>query len=646
MSGPDSTRKLWVLKGEATQLLNQLSDTINQHQADWITITTQNNLPPFLTKTFLPNQTKSLLGREFLHAIFDATQGFNLDAFAMLVGTLVKGSILILLLPEDFNHWLDQDSIRWNENSQAIEVPNFVKHLEQILKDFDIESDQFDFPNIQTAPLSLTEQQTILERLLISDAPIKVLMAKRGRGKSALAGLFSHYHQSMIITAPNKSALTTFFRFAKSSVKFVAPDELIEVGFGSAVDYLIIDEAAMIPLPMLENLLQFASENNCPVLLTTTMEGYEGTGQGFLLQLFKNKSCEFFYLTNPIRWQAGDQLEAITDCLLLNGLFCQKQDRHLLNQSIEYNMVSRNNITALKQIFYLLKTAHYQTTLIDLRRIFDANNQTVWQAKQENYLIAGAITIDEGQLSDSLIEAVWQGTRRPKGNLVAQSLVAHAGEKLAAKLASVRINRIAVTESHRRQHIAQQLVERIYQHGTIQGKDFISVSYAFNQANDQFWSACGFVLVHVGSRKETSSGSYSVMALKPITKQGLSLTMQLNKKLQRNWYWLKNIIDLPLADRFQLNSDQQLTHQDLDELRGFCYYHRPYEATYAALCRLNQFSHHQQNAFNLPILKSLLQDDNKLTHVIKQYQLTGKAALMQAIKYEVKQWLNSVDNKA
>lgn len=646
MSGPDSTRKLWVLKGEATQLLNQLRDTINQHQADWITITTQNNLPTFLTKTLLPNQTKSLLGREFLHAIFDATQGFNLDAFAMLVGTLVKGSILILLLPEDFNHWLDQDSIRWNENSQAIEVPNFVKHLEQILKDFDIESNQCDFPNIQTAQLSLTEQQTILERLLISDAPIKVLMAKRGRGKSALAGLFSHYHQSIIITAPNKSALTTFFRFAQPSVKFVAPDELIEVGFGGHVDYLIIDEAAMIPLPMLENLLQFASENNCPVLLTTTMEGYEGTGQGFLLQLFKNKSCEFFYLTNPIRWQAGDQLEAITDCLLLNGLFCQKQDSHLINQSIEYNRVSRNNITALKQIFYLLKTAHYQTTLIDLRRIFDANNQTVWQAKQENHLIAGAITIDEGQLSDSLIEAVWQGTRRPKGNLVAQSLVAHAGEKLAAKLASVRINRIAVTESHRRQHIAQQLVERIYQHGAIQGKDFISVSYAFNQANDQFWSACGFVLVHVGSRKETSSGSYSVMALKPITKQGLSLTMQLNKKLQRNWYWLKNIIDLPLADRFQLNSDQQLTHQDLDELRGFCYYHRPYEATYAALCRLNQFNNHQQNAFNLPILKSLLQDDNKLIHVIKQYQLTGKAALMQAIKYEVKQWFNNVDNKA
>lgn len=645
MSGPDSTRKLWVLKGEATQLLNQLRDTINQHQADWITITTQNNLPPFLTKTFLPNQTKSLLGREFLHAIFDATQGFNLDAFAMLVGTLVKGSILILLLPEDFNHWLDQDSIRWNENSQAIEVPNFVKHLEQILKDFDIESNQRDFPNIQTTQLSLTEQQTILERLLRSDAPIKVLMAKRGRGKSALAGQFTHYH-NCIITAPNKSALTTFFRFAKSSVKFVAPDELIEVGFSGHVDYLIIDEAAMIPLPMLENLLQFASENNCQVLLTTTMEGYEGTGQGFLLQLLKNKSCEFFYLTNPIRWQAGDQLEAITDCLLLNGLFCQKQDSHLINQSIEYNRVSRNNITALKQIFYLLKTAHYQTTLIDLRRIFDANNQTVWQAKQENHLIAGAITIDEGQLSDSLIEAVWQGTRRPKGNLVAQSLVAHAGEKIAAKLSSVRINRIAVTESHRRQHIAQQLVERIYQHGAIQGKDFISVSYAFNQANDQFWSACGFVLVHVGSRKETSSGSYSVMALKPITKQGLSLTMQLNKKLQRNWYWLKNIIDLPLADRFQLNSDQQLTHQDLDELRGFCYYHRPYEATYAALCRLNQFNNHQQNAFNLPILKSLLQDDNKLIHVIKQYQLTGKAALMQAIKYEVKQWFNNVDNKA
>jgi len=44
-----------------------------------------------------------------LHAIFDATIGFNLDAFAMLTGTLVKGSLLILLLPKQLETWQDQD---------------------------------------------------------------------------------------------------------------------------------------------------------------------------------------------------------------------------------------------------------------------------------------------------------------------------------------------------------------------------------------------------------------------------------------------------------------------------------------------------------------------------------------------------------
>ncbi|MWP62099.1 tRNA(Met) cytidine acetyltransferase TmcA [Gilliamella sp. Pas-s25] len=658
MHNPNSNRMLWVLQGESAQLFEQLGTTFEQNTGDWITVTYQPDYLPssLIANALKPHQTKQLLGQQYRHAIFDATAGFNLDAFAMLVGTLVKGSVLVLLLPKELSSWHDQDSLRWNESHNPINVPNFVAHLMETLAEFGVSINSTSLlKNALSIPPSLlmmaddtrdlAEQQVTLKQLLNSNKPINVLVAKRGRGKSALAGRFSHY-QRCIVTAPNKSALTTFFTFAKPDTPFFAPDELIVQSKIDVADYLVIDEAAMIPLPMLEKLLQLAITNNCRVLLTTTVDGYEGTGQGFLLKLLSGKTCQYFHLHTPIRWQAGDMLEQFSDRLLLNGLLPQDDNPVISSLSTQYSKVERNDVDSLRSIFYLLKMAHYQTTLIDLRRLFDAQNLSVWQATIDNRQIAAALTLTEGNLPDELITQVWQGTRRPKGNLVAQSLVAHAGERLAAKLRSVRINRIAVMEAYRRQHIAKQLVQTICDHAKVQNNDFVSVSFAYSSSNYQFWTACGFVLVHVSSHKQASSGSYSVMALKPITQSGHLLTYKLKQKLQRNTYWLKDIIDLPFNDMiisddsWLLSSD--LDVNDLDELVGFAYFHRPFEASYAPLCRLNRYIQiHQQSsqASSFPVLSALLKSKNNQALVINSCQLAGKQALMQTIKHEVKTWL-------
>jgi tRNA(Met) cytidine acetyltransferase len=639
MHDPNSTRKLWVLRGVAAKLFDQVSVTISQHSGDWIIVTEQTNLPDSLINVILPNKTKKLLGQQYLHAIFDATQGFNLDAFAMLAGTLIKGSVLILFLPENFSTWQDQDSLRWNEKPYPIQVPNFVTHLEQTLNEF-IPFPNYQFPQPHGSTCNLVEQQTILNKLLKSDKTIKVLIAKRGRGKSALAGQFTHF-KDCLVTAPNKNALTTFFQFAKGDIPFYAPDELIASTIDNFPNYLIIDEAAMIPLPILEKLLQLAIYKNSHILLTTTVEGYEGTGQGFILKLLKNYSCEFFSLNMPIRWCDNDELESFTDHLLLNGLFPVALQPLPIQQPMNYSIVNRDDIISLKQIFYLLKDAHYQTTLVDLRRIFDAQNLAVWQVKIGNNFIAAAITINEGNLSDELIDDIWKGVRRPKGNLVAQSLVAHAGNKQAAKLMSVRINRIAVIESYRRQHIAHQLIQNILEDAIKYGKDYLSVSFAYHHETSRFWSMLGFMIVHVGSHKEASSGSYSIMAIKPITTEGYNLAYSMNKRLRRNIYWLKNIIDLPFDNLLLADSDQHLSTQDLEELQGFCHYHRSYEATYAALCRLNLYNDKQSNLGKLPVLAMLLLNKKCEALVIQQFNLTGRKALIQTIKQEVKQWLDN-----
>lgn len=635
----DSTRTLWVLRGDVTKLFSQLSDIIKQHKGDWITISDQAILSNYVPNIVSISNTKTLLGQEYLHAIFDATQSFNLEAFAMLSGTLVKGSRLILLLPKNYNLWADKDSLRWNENAYPIPVPNFINHLQHTISKFN-GFQKNNFSECYLTSPDYDEQQHTLKQVLNSDKPIHVITAKRGRGKSALAGQFSHYRHC-IVTAPNKKSLTTFFRFAKPDVRFYAPDELIEKGVDDFAGYLIIDEAAMIPLPMLKKLLQLVNLDKSRILLTTTVEGYEGTGQGFLLKLLNDKQCDYFYLEKPIRWNGDDQLEYFTDCLVLNGLISAENQRINNTKPIDYSIVARHDLSSLKEIFYLLKTAHYQTTLVDLRRLLDATNLTIWQAKQSHNLIGAAITVKEGDLPDDLIEEIWKGNRRPKGNMVAQSLVAHAGVKQAAKLKSVRINRIAVIASYRRQNIATQLIQHTYEAAKKQHQDFLSVSFAYSRENYQFWSSVGFVLVHVGSRLEASSGTYSVMAIKPINQNGINLVNVLSKKLQRNMMWLKEIIALPFDEMLIADTDQQLTKQDIMELYGFCYFHRAFEATYASLCRLQQFNDKQNNRVKLSVLGALLKNKNQGNAIIQQFQLTGRKALLETIKQEVKQWLNS-----
>ncbi len=92
----------------------------------------------------------------------------------------------------------------------------------------------------------------------------------------------------------------------------------------------------------------------------------------------------------------------------------------------------------------LLCAAHYKHSPLDLRRMMDAPGQHVAVA-QTDPVIAGALwLVDEGRLNPALSRAVWAGFRRPRGNLVAQSLAAHGGTPLAATLKGRRITRIAV----------------------------------------------------------------------------------------------------------------------------------------------------------------------------------------------------------
>jgi tRNA(Met) cytidine acetyltransferase len=155
-----------------------------------------------------------------------------------------------------------------------------------------------------------------------------------------------------------------------------------------------------------------------------------------------------------------------------------------------------------------LSGAHYRTSPLDLRRMMDAPGQLFLRSRRRRG--GRAVAGGRGGLSPELSRAVWAGFRRPRGNLVAQSLAAHGGSPWRRRCAgcgsagspSIRPPaRRAGAEDDRR--IAADAA----------GYDYLSVSFGYTAELWRFWQRCGFTLVRLGTHREASSGCYTAMAL-------------------------------------------------------------------------------------------------------------------------------------
>lgn len=639
-----ASRHLIVLQG-GRDASCRIVNTLKKHSpGDWVSISENDSGGAVIP----PTKAKSLLGSEFTHGIFDATKGFNLDGFLILAGTLKQGSLLVLMLPENVDNQPDADSIRWNESASPIAAPNFMWHLQNTLALHHIpvyKSEQMSQPAVLAdyqpsfiermavaTPLPTIEQQKVLSELIKTPVKTVIITAKRGRGKSALAGFFTHYVDSWIC-ASSKDVTATLRAFCKSSVPVFPPDILIDKLRKGILppSWIIIDEAAMIPLSILKTIIGFANR----ILLLSTTEGYEGTAQGFLINLLPELThvCQL-QLHSPIRWSRSDPIEKFVSDLMVeqvkSPLSLQKSDSALL----QLHLFSPNELvkhrTKFKQFYGLLKCTHYRITPTDLRRLFDAINICTMVAEQNNQIVGAMVTIKEGELNQQLSEAIWLGKRRPRGNLVAQSLTAHAGDITACRLRSLRINRIAIDERQRRRGVGKKMVMKLIDVAKKRNYDFVSVSFSYKSSVLAFWQCCGFELVHTGSSREASSGCYTVIAIKILTVQAKNLKNRLVKKLNRNWCWLQHKIDMPL--QVATYKSALLNTDDLQELTGFAYANRPYEATYATLCRLQRAYNKHDNS----VLLSMLDNEPE---AIKKYRLAGRKAFMAGLRSEVREIL-------
>ncbi|HIG9791213.1 TPA: tRNA cytosine(34) acetyltransferase TmcA [Escherichia coli] len=638
----EGIRRLLVLSGEESWCFDHALKLRDALPGDWLWISPQ----PDAENHCSPSALQTLLGREFRHAVFDARQGFDAAAFAALSGTLKAGSWLVLLLPvwDEWENQPDADSLRWSDCPDPIATPHFVQHLKRVLTaDNDAilwrQNQPFSLahftPRTDWHPATGTpqpEQQQLLQQLLTMPPGVAAVTAARGRGKSALAGqLISRIAGSAIVTAPAKAATDVLAQFAGEKFRFIAPDALL--ASDEQADWLVVDEAAAIPAPLLHQLVSRFPRT----LLTTTVQGYEGTGRGFLLKFCARfPHLHRFELQQPIRWAQGCPLEKmVSEALVFDDEnFTHTPQGNIVIAAFEQTLWRSEPETPLK-VYQLLSGAHYRTSPLDLRRMMDAPGQHFLQAAGENEIAGALWLVDEGGLSQQLSQAVWAGFRRPRGNLVAQSLAAHGSNPLAATLRGRRVSRIAVHPARQREGTGQQLIAGALQY--TQDLDYLSVSFGYTGELWRFWQRCGFVLVRMGNHREASSGCYTAMALLPMSDAGKQLAEGEHYRLRRDAQALAkwNGETLPVDP---LN-DAVLSDDDWLELAGFAFAHRPLLTSLGCLLRLLQTSE-----LALPALRGRLQKNVSDAQLCTTLKLSGRKLLLVRQREEAAQALFALDD--
>lgn len=380
---------------------------------------------------------------------------------------------------------------------------------------------------------------------LTDDGEAVVVSAERGRGKSSVAGmaaaLLATQGDRVVITAPEVENVRTTFEhaaiIAEATDVLVAQDRgdrpAIDLERGSVtyypaehvprriaagrVDALFVDEAAGVPVPILEDCLACGR-----IGLMTTLFGYEGTGQGFAHRFrdaleegeHRVTSCQ---MEQPIRYAPGDPIETwLNRALLLDArpAVAEAVDgidlasaRYRRWDSAELR--ERENL--LREIVGLLATAHYRTEPNDVARILDAPNLAVVALQSEASVLCVGLVAREGDLSAEKRAEAFRGERL-RGNMLPDIFINAYRDPTPAGDPGLRIVRIATHEAVRRQGLASRLLDEIRADW---GTEVAWIGTGFGVTPDlvRFWRANHFVPIFLGASRNASSGVQSVAML-------------------------------------------------------------------------------------------------------------------------------------
>ena len=573
------------------------------------------------------NATRSAekLGEEYDLVVFDAREIFNPDSLGVVSGVLCGGGCLLLLLPEE-QKWVDNGSLFLDHvnNLLSNQAGIYYFNIGHSIADKIPTVKEIIEPEKNILPYRTLDQKNSVELIVNSlqrnEKYCVVLTSGRGRGKSSALGfvsslLLKHDNYTILISAPKLSVANPVFEHLQaqcpqgrmsrsefiynnsSSIHFIAPDLLLEKK--PQADVLFIDEAAAIPLSMLQALLSAYKR----IVFSTTTHGYEGTGRGFILKFYQllndeKPGWDKVELHQPIRWIENDPLEKwIEDILFLNIKLDVKPE---IPQDVSACIVQEVDRTTLLKdkdkvdaLFSLLVFAHYRTSPSDFKYILDDEKIRIYSLEYNGRILGVAVINQEGSFDASLSTAIYRGKRRPKGHLLAQTLCFHGGSEQAATLKYSRVMRIAIHPEIQQKGLGSYLLEQTLKREKKLGMDVIGSSFSATVPLLDFWNRAGLSLLRMGFSRDHVTASHSAVVAKALTSNGEKVIDDLLLKFTRNiLFWLRG----PLSGvSIEINEyisafavDDGVEHVnefDLEDVLSYARFNRNYDACMPAITR-------------------------------------------------------------
>ncbi|MCL7416276.1 MAG: GNAT family N-acetyltransferase, partial [Halalkalicoccus sp.] len=547
-----------------------------------------------------PRRTTELLGTTREVVVYDAHDRFEPNALGRLTGVVDGGGLLILLAP-DLETWPD----RRDGFDATLAVPpfeesdvtgRFRERLVSLLRVHpgiaiaNVDSGETErdgltrpSPRLERAPVSIPDDQRFPQaayeacltgdqaaalsalEALREDGRAVVIEADRGRGKSSAAGLaagaLAAEGEDVLVTAPDvrntaevfararellEGALERDERYALETaaggrVRFVRPLDIE----GEEPDVLLVDEAAALPVRVLERCLGIDR-----VAFVTTIHGYEGAGRGFSVR-FRDRLEDGDHevrsrkMADPIRYAAGDPVEVWAFRALL--LDARPPAAQLVAsatpETTVYRRLSKSALAAdenlLREVFGLLVAAHYRTEPNDLARLLDAPNLSVRALTHDGHVVSVALLAREGDLPSELREELYDGGRI-RGNMIPDLLTSQLRDERAGEPVGWRVLRIATHDAVRSRGLGSRLLSAVRAEFDDEG-DWLGVGYGATPELLRFWTANGFSTVHLSTTRNDASGEYSAVMLAPTSESGRDLH-------DRHAAWFADRIEGALSD--------------------------------------------------------------------------------------------------
>ncbi|OJF67434.1 hypothetical protein BK026_00680 [Alteromonas sp. V450] len=528
------------------------------------------------------------LGSENDIAIIDCREKFSPSIITAVAGTIRAEGCLIIVCP-DFSKWPFHFTPLSTSHGFSQQKSRYILRLIELIKQNKwiamYENGAFTRPKTKTyhrddvtkfcsTMFKSAEQKHVFEQLVKEEHANTLqatLTAPRGRGKSTLLALFTQHllqqGKHVLITSSLRENVSKVFEHLYpvnqtqasdaisaptkgdhldnfGAVKWVAPDNPILLKTNKEFDIVIVDEAASLPINVVNNIVQA----NKQWLLSTTVQGYEGSGKGFvqklLPRLLEQTDCQSagntvkqYSLLTPIRWFPDDVLEHFINSVFLMEKALPTSATTINNNAPALRQTGFEELenNAIEQVMSILSLAHYQTTPDDLMRIIDSPD-VILQIVEHNNMILGAavINIEGTERLQNLAEKIASGERRPKGHLSAQRIALLTANARHASYRYWRINRIAVSPDFQGVGIGCRIVDEIKKCASEQGIDAVTTSYGKTKSLNSFWSKNDFSIVDNGRKPNKASGETSALAIYPISQRAVDVTQQLASLLSSN----------------------------------------------------------------------------------------------------------------